>query len=69
MRSPFRRKNLSPRLLPFYLVAALAFWLAEPTPGRFALGGAFVLALFLAAMNLLAGLRLAKAGRVKAHAR
>ena len=44
VRSPFRRKNLSPRLLPFYLVAALAFWLAEPTPGRFALGGVFVIA-------------------------
>ena len=33
------------------------------------LGGSFVLALFLTAMNLLAGIRLARAGRVKAHAR
>ena len=32
------------------------------------LGGAFVLALFLATMNLLAGLRLARAGRVKLNA-
>ena len=32
------------------------------------LGGAFVLALFLAIMNLLAGLKIARAERVKAHA-
>lgn len=43
MRHPFRRKNLSPRLLPLYLLAAGAFVLAEPTLTGFALGGAWVI--------------------------
>lgn len=43
----------------FRPVKSLYFW---------PLGGAFVLALFLGAMNLLAGLRLARAGRVKLNA-
>ncbi len=39
MRHPFRRKNLSPRLLPLYALGALFVWLAEPTPGRLLSGG------------------------------
>jgi hypothetical protein len=35
---PFRRKNLSPRLLPIYLAAAAAFFFAQPTPAGFAIG-------------------------------
>ena len=42
MKHPFRRKNLSPRLFPYYLVAAVVFALAKPTPIGFALGGALV---------------------------
>ncbi|MEN8197985.1 MAG: hypothetical protein ABFS30_15970, partial [Pseudomonadota bacterium] len=43
----------------FRPVKSLYFW---------PLGGAFVLALFLASMNLLAGLKVARAEKVKAHA-
>jgi protein-S-isoprenylcysteine O-methyltransferase Ste14 len=39
VKHPFRRKNLSPRLLPIYLVAAVAFFFAQPTPLGFAIGG------------------------------
>lgn len=39
MRHPFRRKNLSPRLLPLYALGLLWLWLAEPTPGSLAAGG------------------------------
>ncbi len=42
MRHPLRRKNLSPRLLPLYALAALCLWLAEPTPGRLLAGGLLV---------------------------
>jgi len=42
VKHPFRRKNLSPRLFPYYLVAAVVFALAKPTPIGFALGGALV---------------------------
>ena len=43
----------------FRPVKSLYFW---------PLGGAFILALFLAVMNLLAGLKVARTARVKAHA-
>ena len=39
MNHPFRRKNLSPRLLPIYFAAAAAFFFAQPTPAGFAIGG------------------------------
>jgi hypothetical protein len=42
VKHPLRRKNLNPRLLPYYLVAALAFAFAKPTPVGFALGSALV---------------------------
>ena len=38
MRHPFRRKTLSPRLLPVYALAALLFWMARPTPLGFCMG-------------------------------
>jgi len=38
MRHPFRRKTLSPRLLPVYALALLLFWLARPSPLGFAAG-------------------------------
>jgi protein-S-isoprenylcysteine O-methyltransferase Ste14 len=38
VRHPFRRKNLSLRLLPFYALALAALVLARPTPTSFALG-------------------------------
>jgi protein-S-isoprenylcysteine O-methyltransferase Ste14 len=44
VRHPFRRKNLSPRLLPAYVLAVAAFVLAQPTPATFALGSPFVIA-------------------------
>jgi hypothetical protein len=44
VRHPFRRKNLSPRLLPCYLLAGLAFALASPSPPGFAAGLALVCA-------------------------
>jgi hypothetical protein len=44
VRHPFRRKNLSPRLLPFYAAAAASLALARPAPGALAAGGALVLA-------------------------
>jgi protein-S-isoprenylcysteine O-methyltransferase Ste14 len=44
VRHPFRRKNLSPSLLPFYALAALGLALARPTPLGFAVGGALVAA-------------------------
>jgi len=42
VKHPFRRKNLSPRLLPLYLLAAGAFVLAKPTATGFSLGLAWV---------------------------
>jgi len=39
VRHPFRRKNLSPKLLPLYALGALCLWLAEPTAGRLLAGG------------------------------
>jgi protein-S-isoprenylcysteine O-methyltransferase Ste14 len=39
VRHPFRRKHLSPRLLPLYALGVLCLWLAEPSPGRLAAGG------------------------------
>jgi hypothetical protein len=39
VRHPFRRKNLSPKLVPLYALGALCLWLAEPTPGRLLGGG------------------------------
>lgn len=44
MSHPFRRKNLSPRLVPLYALTAAAFALAAPTPGGFAVGGGLVAA-------------------------
>ena len=44
MRHPFRRKNLSPRLLPFYVLAIAAFLLARPTRLSFVLGSLLVAA-------------------------
>lgn len=44
MRHPFRRKNARIRLLPFYLIVAAGFALAEPTPAGFAVGALLVLA-------------------------
>jgi protein-S-isoprenylcysteine O-methyltransferase Ste14 len=44
VRHPFRRKNARLRLLPVYLVAAVLFAVAEPTPLGFALGTALVAA-------------------------
>ena len=38
VRHPFRRKNASPRLFPFYAIIAMLFWVARPTPYSFALG-------------------------------
>jgi protein-S-isoprenylcysteine O-methyltransferase Ste14 len=38
VRHPFRRKNLSPRLLPFYALAIAAYLLARPTPASFLSG-------------------------------
>jgi protein-S-isoprenylcysteine O-methyltransferase Ste14 len=38
VRHPFRRKNLSPRLLPLYALALAAYALARPTPTGFLLG-------------------------------
>jgi len=44
VRHPFRRKNLSPRLIPFYLVVAAGLWLAQPSVGSLALASPFVFA-------------------------
>jgi protein-S-isoprenylcysteine O-methyltransferase Ste14 len=44
VRHPFRRKNLSPRLLPFYALAIAAFLLARPTATSFLLGSLLVAA-------------------------
>ncbi len=44
MKHPFRRKNLSPRLLPIYLAAAAAFIFSQPTPAGFAIGGSLAAA-------------------------
>ncbi len=38
MRHPFRRKTLSPRLWPVYLLALSLFWLARPTVPGFVAG-------------------------------
>lgn len=56
MRHPFRRKNLSPRLLPFYALALAAVFLSHPTPVSFALG--------LPLVALGAGVRLWGAGHL-----
>ncbi|MCH2172343.1 isoprenylcysteine carboxylmethyltransferase family protein [Myxococcota bacterium] len=40
MRHPLRRKNLSPRLLPFYALALLGFWWAQPSARSLGLGAA-----------------------------
>jgi len=42
VKHPFRRKNLSPRLLPLYGLAAAAFVFADPTATSLAVGGALV---------------------------
>ena len=44
VRHPFRRKNLSPRLLPLYLVVGAGLWLAQPSAMNLALGVPFVCA-------------------------
>ena len=44
MRHPFRRKNLSPRLLPLYALAIAGFLLARPSPASFLLGSLLVAA-------------------------
>jgi hypothetical protein len=44
VRHPFRRKNLSPRLLPLYALAIAAFLLARPTRVSFLLGSLLVVA-------------------------
>jgi protein-S-isoprenylcysteine O-methyltransferase Ste14 len=44
VRHPFRRKNLSPRLLPFYALAIAAFVLARPTLPSFLIGSLLVAA-------------------------
>jgi protein-S-isoprenylcysteine O-methyltransferase Ste14 len=42
VRHPFRRKNLSPRLLPAYALVLAAFVFARPSARSFALGSLFV---------------------------
>jgi len=42
LKHPFRRKNLSPRLLPLYVLAAAAFVFARPAPAGFAIGAGLV---------------------------
>lgn len=44
MRHPFRRKNLSPRLLPLYALAIAGFLLARPSRASFLLGSLLVAA-------------------------
>jgi protein-S-isoprenylcysteine O-methyltransferase Ste14 len=44
VRHPFRRKNLSPRLLPLYALAIAGFLLARPSPASFLLGSLLVAA-------------------------
>jgi protein-S-isoprenylcysteine O-methyltransferase Ste14 len=44
VRHPFRRKNLSPRLFPFYALAAAGLWLAQPSASGLLLGGVAVCA-------------------------
>ena len=44
VRHPFRRKNLSPRLIPFYLVVAVGLWLAQPSVASLALAAPFLCA-------------------------
>lgn len=44
VRHPFRRKNLSPRLLPCYAAGLLCLVLARPEPVGLAVGSALVLA-------------------------
>jgi protein-S-isoprenylcysteine O-methyltransferase Ste14 len=53
---PFRRKNLSPRLLPLYAAAGAVCWFARPTAAGLALGAA------LASLGL--GLRIWGAGHL-----
>jgi protein-S-isoprenylcysteine O-methyltransferase Ste14 len=42
VRHPFRRKNLSPRLLPLYALVLAGFLLARPSPVSFLLGSPLV---------------------------
>jgi protein-S-isoprenylcysteine O-methyltransferase Ste14 len=44
VRHPFRRKNLSPRLLPLYALAIAGFLLARPSRASFLLGSLLVAA-------------------------
>jgi hypothetical protein len=44
VRHPFRRKNLSPRLIPFYCIVGIGLWLAQPSPANLALGAPFICA-------------------------
>jgi protein-S-isoprenylcysteine O-methyltransferase Ste14 len=44
VKHPFRRKHLSPRLLPFYVLAIAAFVFARPSAARFAVGLALIVA-------------------------
>ena len=56
MNHPFRRKNLSLRLLPLYAAAGAICWFAEPTAAGWAIGAA------LASLGL--GLRIWGAGHL-----
>ena len=56
VKHPFRRKNLSPRLLPLYAAAGAVYWFAKPTAAGLALGAS------LAALGL--GLRIWGAGHL-----
>jgi len=42
VRHPFRRKNLSSRLIPFYLFVAAGLWFAQPSVGSLALASPIV---------------------------
>jgi protein-S-isoprenylcysteine O-methyltransferase Ste14 len=44
VRHPFRRKNLSPRLVPFYALAVAGIWLARPSALGLVFGGAAIAA-------------------------
>jgi len=42
MRHPVRRKNLSPRLIPFYLTIGVGLWFAQPSAESLALAAPFI---------------------------
>ena len=42
MRHPFRRKNLSPRLIPFYLMVGIGTWMARPSLESLSLAAPFI---------------------------